>query len=95
MKNSNDTIGNRTRDLPACSTVPQPTMPLCTPTNNVGNYNNSQYTINHCLNTIFIHPVTEEEMESLTKGLKGKHSARYDDVHKCLIKQCIQFVKNH
>jgi hypothetical protein len=25
MKNSNDTIGNRTRDLPACSSVPQPT----------------------------------------------------------------------
>jgi hypothetical protein len=25
MKNSNDTIGNRTRDLPACSTMPQPT----------------------------------------------------------------------
>jgi len=27
MKNSNDTIGNRTRDLPACSAVPQPTSP--------------------------------------------------------------------
>ena len=27
MKNSNDTIGNRTRDLPACSTVPPPTAP--------------------------------------------------------------------
>jgi hypothetical protein len=27
MKNSNDTIGNRTSDLPACSTVPQPTTP--------------------------------------------------------------------
>jgi hypothetical protein len=27
MKNSSDTIGNRTRDLPACSTVPQPTAP--------------------------------------------------------------------
>ena len=27
MKNSNDTIGNRSRDLPACSTVPQPTAP--------------------------------------------------------------------
>jgi hypothetical protein len=26
MKNSSDTIGNRTRDFPACSTVPQPTM---------------------------------------------------------------------
>jgi hypothetical protein len=27
MKNSNNTIGNRTRDLPACSAVPQPTGP--------------------------------------------------------------------
>ena len=27
MKNSSDTIGNRTRDLPACSAVPQPTGP--------------------------------------------------------------------
>jgi len=27
-ENSKDTIGNRTRDLPACSTVPQPTVPL-------------------------------------------------------------------
>jgi hypothetical protein len=27
MKNSNDTIGNQTRDLPVCSAVPQPTAP--------------------------------------------------------------------
>jgi hypothetical protein len=27
MKNSSDTIGNRTRDLPACRTAPQPTAP--------------------------------------------------------------------
>jgi len=27
MKNSNETIGNRTRDLPACSAVSQPTAP--------------------------------------------------------------------
>ena len=27
MKNSNDTIGNRTRDLPACGVVPKPTVP--------------------------------------------------------------------
>ena len=27
MKNSNDTIGNRTRDLPTCSAVHQPTAP--------------------------------------------------------------------
>jgi len=25
MKNSNNTIGNRTREFPACSAVPQPT----------------------------------------------------------------------
>jgi hypothetical protein len=31
MKISNDTIGNRTRDLPACSTVLQPTAPLRAP----------------------------------------------------------------
>jgi hypothetical protein len=36
MKNSNDTIGNRTRDLPACSAVPQPTTPPCAPMVNVG-----------------------------------------------------------
>jgi hypothetical protein len=27
MKNSSDTIGNRTHDLPACRAVPQPTAP--------------------------------------------------------------------
>jgi hypothetical protein len=27
IKNCNETIGNRTRDLPACSAVPQPTAP--------------------------------------------------------------------
>jgi len=27
MKNSNNTIGNRSRNLPACSEVPQPTAP--------------------------------------------------------------------
>jgi len=27
MKNSSDTIGNRTRDLPTCSAVPHPTAP--------------------------------------------------------------------
>jgi hypothetical protein len=28
IKNSNDTIGNKTRDLPVCSAVPQPAAPL-------------------------------------------------------------------
>jgi hypothetical protein len=33
MKNSNDAIGNRTRDLPACSAVPQPTAPSASEAN--------------------------------------------------------------
>jgi len=32
MKNSFDTIKNQTCDLPACNAVPQPTVPLRTPT---------------------------------------------------------------
>jgi len=31
MKNSSDTIGNQTCDLPACSAMPQPTAPPHTP----------------------------------------------------------------
>jgi len=33
MKNSSDTIGNQTRDLPACNAVPQPTAPPGVPFN--------------------------------------------------------------
>ena len=38
MKNSNDTIGNRTRDLPTCSAVPQPTALRRAPKQNRTNY---------------------------------------------------------
>ena len=31
MKSSNDTIGNQTHNLPACSAMPQPTAPMCAP----------------------------------------------------------------
>ena len=51
MKNPNDTIGNRTSGLPACSAVPQPTVPppppptttttTTTTTNNNNNNNNN------------------------------------------------------
>jgi hypothetical protein len=33
LKNSSDSIGNQTRDLPACSAVPQPTVLPHTPVN--------------------------------------------------------------
>jgi len=43
MKNSSDTIGNRTRDLPACSAVPQPTAPPRAPYNTVWCNNQEKY----------------------------------------------------
>jgi len=43
MKNSSDTIGNQTRDLPTCSAVPQPTTPPRAP------INSKHCTINHSL----------------------------------------------
>jgi hypothetical protein len=39
IKNSNDTIGNRTCDLPSCSTVPQPTAPPRAPLPLIGRLN--------------------------------------------------------
>jgi len=38
MKNINDTIGNRTRDLPACSALPQPTAPPDAPLQIISNF---------------------------------------------------------
>jgi len=46
MKNSSDTIGNRTRDLLTCSAVPQPTVLLCAATYQV-----------HCIKRIFLETV--------------------------------------
>jgi glycine cleavage system protein P-like pyridoxal-binding family len=42
MKNSSDTIGNRTRELPARSAVPQPTAPTRAPNNNNNSNNNNK-----------------------------------------------------
>jgi hypothetical protein len=49
--------------------------------------------IKHCPNSIFIYPVTEEEVISLTKRLKGKPTAGFDDISERLVKQRIQLIK--
>jgi len=46
MKNSNDTIGNRNRELPVCSAVPQPTAPSRNP------YLEGEYGLEVCLREI-------------------------------------------
>jgi hypothetical protein len=60
---------------------------------NGGSYNNLHQEIKQCPNFIFISPVTEAEVVSLTKSLKGKPTAGYDDVPESLVKQYIQLIK--
>ena len=47
----------------------------------------------HCLNSIFIYPVTEEEVNDLAKSLKGKPTSGNDDIPENLVKQCIHLIK--
>jgi len=49
VKNSNDIIGNRTRNLPACSAVPQPTAPPRTPYTSCKEERSHFYRLNQCL----------------------------------------------
>ena len=51
---SNDTMGNRTRDLPACSAVPQPTAPPRAPT----------FTDMTVLNLCYTHPYSPLKEET-------------------------------
>ena len=44
-------------------------------------------------NSIFIYPVTEEEVISLTMSLKRKPTAGDDDIPENLVKQCMQLIK--
>jgi hypothetical protein len=41
---------------------------------------------NCCANTTFISPVTENEVECVTKDLKGNFSAGYDEIPELLVK---------
>src|SRR5215475_6526163 len=55
---------------------------------NINNVNNIK--INQCQKTIFINPVTEEEVVMLAKNLKGKLTAGLDDIPENLVKICIR-----
>jgi hypothetical protein len=47
----------------------------------------------HNPNSMFLLPVTEEEVQKVTSKLKGKFSAGYDEIPEMIVKQCIQFIK--
>ena len=63
---------------------------LITQKNNVSIYD---LKIEHCPNSIFICPVTEEEVIGLAKSLKGKPTSGNDDIPENLVKQCIHLIK--
>jgi hypothetical protein len=44
-------------------------------------------------NTIFISPITENEVEKGAKALKSKLSAGIDEIPDCVVKQCIKVLK--
>jgi hypothetical protein len=49
--------------------------------------------INHYSKTIFLYPVTEYEIERVSKSLKGRLFAGYDEILEYLVKQCIKHIK--
>jgi hypothetical protein len=60
---------------------------------NKGSCSKLHQEIKHCPNSMFIPPVTETEVVSLTKSLKGKPAAGFEDIPEYLVKQCIQLIK--
>jgi hypothetical protein len=55
---------------------------VCVPVNKISQNSNS----------LFVVPITEEEVLKATIKLKGKYSAGYDEIPAMLIEHCIQFI---
>jgi hypothetical protein len=70
MKNPNDTIGNRTRDLPTCSTMPQPTALPRAPTHCIGTLHSLIILLLHGMPTDTLHDYLH-----LSKVMKRRLSA--------------------
>jgi len=56
-------------------------------------YNTANLKINTCPQTMYIIPVTENEIEKVVKNLKGKSSSGFDGVADSVVKKCVQFIK--
>jgi len=77
MKNSNDTIGNRIRDLPACSAVPQPTAPPRAPPA----YMVRPYSENGRRKIIQNSTEVDAETKESTRKTEEKLNGRYKEGH--------------
>jgi hypothetical protein len=56
-------------------------------------YNKTHLKINTCPQTMFINPVSENEVEKVVTNLKGKCSSGFDGVTDSAAKKCVQFIK--
>jgi len=56
---------------------------------NIPNFEKQYLKIKESTKTMFLIPVTENEVENVAKGLKNKSSAGIDEISDCVVKQCI------
>ena len=56
-------------------------------------YSTTNLKIHTCPQTMYIVPVTENEIEKVVKNLKGKSSSGFDGVADSVVKKCVQFIK--
>ena len=56
-------------------------------------YNTTNLKINTCPQTMYIIPVTENEIKKVVKNLEGKRSSGFDGVADSIVKKCVQFIK--
>ena len=50
---------------------------------------------NKCPQTIFINPVSENEIEKIVKNFKGECSSGFDDITEFIVKKYAQFIKKN
>ena len=53
----------------------------------------TNFKTNICPQTIFINPVSENEIEKVVKKFNGKYMSGFDDVTEFIVKKCVQFIK--
>ena len=56
-------------------------------------YNMTSLKINTSPHTIFINPVSENEVEKVINNVKGKCQSGFDDVTDSIVKKCVHFIK--
>ena len=72
MKNSNDTIGNQTRDLPTCSAVPQRTAPPRASQSDNGTGFSQSTSVSPLSTSYHQHPTLIPIYAAVTRKINGK-----------------------